>query len=88
MKKKISNLEAERLAACRAELSLSKKIMRALQSRRINFSRLDQLHVEYLAAILRIGNVEERLHRLRVEHELAEFIRAFFLPAPSATTTT
>jgi hypothetical protein len=81
MKKKISHLEAERLAACRAELSLHRKIMRALQSRRINFPRLDRLQIEYLAAVLRIGNVEERLHRLRVEHELAKFIGSFFTPS-------
>jgi hypothetical protein len=81
MKKKISHLEAERLAACRTELSLSKKIARALGARRINFPRLDRLQVEYLAAIVQIGNAEKRLHCLRVKHEFAEFPRSLFNPS-------
>ena len=85
MKKKISHLEADRLRACRREFSISQKIMRALGARNINFARLDRLHVEYLAAIDRIGTAENALHRHRVNaeaRELADYFRSFFTPSP------
>jgi len=84
MKNKISHLEARRLAACRAELSLSKKISEALAARNIDFPRLDRLQVKYRAAIDRIAAAETELHRHRVErgtHELAEFLRSLFTPS-------
>ena len=87
-KTKISHLEARRLAACRAEFSISQKIMRALGARNINFPRLERLQVEYRAAIDRIGSAEKELHRVRDRaqlHEIAVFIRQLLEPSPVTT---
>jgi hypothetical protein len=82
-KRKISRLEAERHRACRAEISISQKIMRALGARNINFPRLNRLQVEYRAAIDRISTAETELHDYRVRQEIAVFIASFFAPSPT-----
>jgi hypothetical protein len=61
MKSKITILEAKRLRACRAELSISQKITRALHSRRINFDRLHRLQDEHLVSIRAIGAAERAI---------------------------
>ena len=76
-------MEAERHSACRAEISVSQKIMRALGARNINFTLLDRLLVEYRAAIDRISTAETELHDYRVRQEIAQFIRSFFAPSPT-----
>ncbi len=84
MKTKITILEAARLAACRTELSLSRKIARALGARRINFDRLHRMQVEQLAAIRQIGATESAIR----QHEFAEFLCSIITTSLAPVTTT
>ncbi len=65
-KTKISSLEAERLAACRVEFSLHRKIMRALQSRRINAGLISRLCDKQTLAMRAIAAAEDAIREQKV----------------------